>query len=190
MNSLSKEFVDSSYPDYFYWLCEMVCVDGRYTDESYWILAKALWDTEYYWSIDRDENRAKNVSILRYRYCNIGGFDGYDGKPSVLEVLVMLSENMYDILDDLDGEDQRPIYFWEMIDNLGLSLYSDYEFNAAGEDRVMLYFRRIDQKLSRWMDRKFRYSGHGSPFPLRDAREDQRDVELWYQMNAYLIENY
>lgn len=189
MNSLSKEFVDSSYPDYFYWLCEEICVDGRYTDESYWILAKALWNTEYYWSIDRDENRAKNTSILRNRYRNLGGQESYYGPPSVFEVLVMLSENMYDILDDLDGEDQRPMYFWEMLNNLGLTQYTDYAFQN-GEERIALYFKRIDQKVRRWLDRSFRSDGHGSPFPLRDAPSDQRDAELWYQMNSYLIENY
>lgn len=190
MKRLGREFVDSPYPDYFTWLCEMVCVDGRYTDESYWILAKALWDTDFHWVLGRDENRARSVSVLRNRYVNIvKGEQPYDGPPTVFEVLVMLAENMFDMLDELDGEDRRPIYFWEMIDNLGLSNYSDQRFDED-PDKYDIFQSRIDRKLQRWMDRLISYNGHGGLFPLKDPKEDQANVELWYQMNAYIMENY
>jgi hypothetical protein len=33
-------------------------------------------------------------------------------------------------------------------------------------------------------------SGLGGMFPLEDPREDQRAIEIWYQMMAYINENY
>lgn len=183
MNDLNRE------SDYFIWLCEMVCVDGRYTDESYWILAKQLWDIDYEWIMEQDENRSKSVSILRHRYLAEGGKEWHDEIPSVLEVLIMLSDAIFDMLDELDGEDRRPMYFWEMIDNLGLIDFTDNRFRQL-PDRNSWDFRRIRQRIDVWLDRRFDYDGTGSPFPLQKPREDQRNVELWYQMNAYIIENY
>lgn len=176
-------------PDYFCWLSEMVCVDGRYTDESYWILAEALWDIDYFWILERDENRAKSVDLLRNRYLLDGGKERYEGKPNVLEVLVMLSDVMFDMLDELDGEDRRPMYFWEMIENLGLSDFTDQVYEELPNRRAWFY-RRIKQRISVWLERKFDYNGFGSPFPLENPREDQAEVELWYQMQYYVVENY
>lgn len=188
MRRLSREF-EERYPDYFCWLCEMICVDGRYTDEAYWVLAKTLWDTDYTWVLDYDDDRAKRGVYLRYLYECDGGTDGYDGPCTVLEVLVALAQDMNNVLDELDGEDRITMYFWEMIENLGLSKYSDDTFGADPElDK--LYHSDMDQILEDWMDRRFDYDGTGSPFPLRHPKRDQRGVDLWYQCNAYMIENY
>lgn len=180
----------SKESDYFVWLCEMVCVDGRYTDESYWVLAEALWCTDYYWTIPLDRNRANNSSILRFRYSKLeGGEDPYDGPPTVLEVFVMLAEDMFNLLDELDGEDRRPMFFWEMIDNLGLTSFTDQLFRDYPEKKE-LYLRRIQKKLDIWMHREYDYNGTGGLFPLRDPRSDQTKIELWYQMQSYISENY
>ena len=189
MMRLGREFEDDRYPDYFAWLCETVCVDGRYTDESYWILAKRLWDTDFYWILDRDEDRAKSVSVLRYRYQCIGGTDIYEGPATVFEVLAMLAENINDILDELDGENRTTMYFWEMIDNLGLSEFSDQFFDERPENRL-IFEDEIDGRLENWMGRNIGYDGLDGLFPLKNPKEDQANVEIWYQMNAYIIENY
>lgn len=179
----------TNLPDYFAYLCEIVCVDGRYTDESYWILAEELWNTDYTWVLEYDENRAKSVNILRYRYLEDGGKELYSKKPSVLEVLIMLSDVMFDLLDEMDDEDRRPMYFWEMIDNLGLSSFTDGLFRDFPERRDR-YIRKIRKKIDIWLRREFEYDGRGSPFPLKDPRKSQINAELWDQMNQYIIENY
>ena len=181
--------LEPEYPDYFAWLCEMVCVDGRYTDISYWVLAKHLWNTDYYWLLDMDANRAFDGIDLRHRYELHGGTYNYDGPCTVLEMLVGLADRMDQVMDELDGECKTPMFFWEMIDNLNLANYSDFMFEEHPK-RVKAYGRRIDQKLEDWMDRKFDYNGNGGLFPLRNPPEDQRDVEYWYQANAYILENY
>lgn len=193
MRRLGREFKER-YPDYFSWLCEMVCVDGRYTDEAYWILAKTLWDTDFEWIIPIDENRARNGTYLRYLYELDGGTDSYDGPCTVLEMLIALAKRMDDILDELDGECRISMYFWEMIDNLGLIKYSDNNLRCPGTgyDVILEGVERegIDQILEDWMQRRIDYDGTGGLFPLRDPREDQRSVDIWYQCNAYMIENY
>ena len=50
--------------------------------------------------------------------------------------------------------------------------------------------QRIDDILDRWIERKFSRNGKGSPFPLKKPKKDQRKVELWYQMQGYICENY
>lgn len=193
MRRLGREF-EERYPDYFSWLCEMVCVDGRYTDEAYWILAKALWDTDFTWILPMDESRAKDGEYLRYLYELDGGTDGYDGPCTVLEMLVALADRMDSVLDELDGEKRISLYFWEMIDNLGLSKYSDMALMSHGDGYDVILEGReregIDIILEDWMDRRIDYDGTGGLFPLKHPREDQRGVNIWYQCNAYMLENY
>lgn len=195
MRRLGSEF-EERYPDYFCWLCEMVCVDGRYTDEAYWVLAKTLWDTDFFWLIEMDENRAMDGLYLRNRYEHEGGTDGYNGPCTVLEVLIALADRIDMVLDEVDGEFRVPIYFWEMLDNLGLTKYTDgsiigtesgYGYSLEKDD---LERDDIDYILERWMNRKYDSDGYGGLFPLRNPKEDQRDVELWYQASAYIIERY
>lgn len=187
MRRLGREFED--YPDYFSYLSEMVYIDGRYNDQTYWVLAKTLWDTDYIWSIGLDEDRAIDGMALRKRYQADGGTDGYDGPCTVMEMLVALAERMNDIFDELDGENKTPIFFWEMVENLDLGSYSDEIFELYPA-RTHGYLNRMDRKLERWMDRRFDYDGSGSPFPLQNPRCDQREVDLYYQANLYLTENY
>lgn len=183
MRRLGYEF-EERYPDYFEWLCEMVCVDGRYNDSAYWVLAKILWNTDYTWSMEMDENRAGDGEALRYRYECDGGTDGYDGPCTVLEMLVALADRMDTMLDELDGECKLPCYFWEMIENLGLDEYTD-EYYTEHYDNG-----EVDIILENWLDRVYNYDGSGGLFPLKHPREDQRHVDTWYQMNAYIMENY
>lgn len=184
MRRLGHEF-EGRYPDYFCWLCETVCVDGRYTDNAYWMLAKNLWNTDFRWSLDMDENRAADGKGFRYRYECEGGTDTYNGPCTVLEVLVALADRMDTCMDELDGECRIPMYFWEMIENLGLEEFDDQFFIQGGDDDG-----EIDYILERWLNRDYSYDGNGGIFPLKNPKEDQRNVELWYQMNAYLMENY
>lgn len=183
-----NERIEDRYSDYFIWLCETVCVDGRYSDETYWTLAEILWGTEFTYILDMDADREADGVALRRRYRSCGGSDIYTGPCTVLEVLVALAGRMYDILDELDGEDKTPMLFWLMIDNLGLSNYSDTAFSDY-PDRAGLFERRIRKRLHAWLYRHINYNGEGGLFPLRNPRYDQRDIDIWYQANAYMIEN-
>jgi hypothetical protein len=36
--------------------------------------------------------------------------------------------------------------------------------------------------------RYYQPNGHGGFFPLENPQDDQRHVELWYQLNEYVME--
>lgn len=51
-------------------------------------------------------------------------------------------------------------------------------------------YERIQYRLNVINKRLYNEDGTGGGlFPLRHATQDQREVELWYQMMAYLTEN-
>lgn len=178
------------HSDYFYWLCEMVCIDGRYNDQSFYKLAEILFEEEYYWSLDYDDDRAGDGLELRSRYRYEGGEEQPGGMCSVFEMLIALADRMEQLMDELDGECKTPMFFWEMIENLHLDRYSDELFEHRGEKGYNNLRKQICSKLYRWMDRHFRSDGDGGLFPLKNPRKDQREVDYWYQANAYLTEHY
>jgi hypothetical protein len=63
--------------------------------------------------------------------------------------------------------------------NLELNPYNDRD----GVDEA-----HVTETLDRVIYRNYESNGHGGFFPLEDPDEDQRRVELWYQLNAYLNE--
>ena len=70
-----------------------------------------------------------------------------------------------------------------MLTNLGVRDFNDdlYEKDNPEEE--------INLMLDEIIWRTYNYDGSGGLFPLREPVGDQRDVELWYQLCAYLIEN-
>jgi hypothetical protein len=96
----------------------------------------------------------------------------------MFEMLVSLSRHA-SFLDD-----QEPAWwFWHMMENVGLHLYTDhvYSYELSAE-------RIVDDTLNRIIFRTYGADGHGGLFPLSRTPNDQRNVELWYQLNAYMIE--
>ena len=72
--------------------------------------------------------------------------------------------------------------FWELISNLGLEKYS-----KRGWKGTNVYFE-IDEILNIWLERRYDEDGKGNIFPLKDPIKDQKTVEIWYQMQSYLLE--
>lgn len=175
--------------DYFHWLCEMVRIETE--DRSYWLLAKDLHRRAFYPLVDHDENRASDGLELREEYLREVNYPKYysiEGDCSVLEMIIALARRIafetsdpYD-LDIEDDMDRTCYWFWEMMRNLGLDIYDDenYVENSG--------YERVEVILSRFLDRDYKRNGDGGLFPLDGGSEDQRDVEIWYQMNAYLME--
>ena len=71
-----------------------------------------------------------------------------------------------------------------MIHNLGLDIFDDENYTDNGGNAA------IFEIVASWLDRTYSYDGEGGLFPLRNPDYDQRDAEIWYQMQAYLEENY
>ena len=180
--------------DYFDWLCGLVHVDGL--DHSYRILARTMDNIEFVPLIPNDENRAEQGKNLRILYLGevLNDLDRYDEtvllEPcSFFEMLVRLAMDMADILQDEDNfQELIPRCFWEMVSNMGLEDCSDEAFGEALTPSAIADY--IKKRCKNVIYRHYKRSGKDGLFPLKHSKKDQRAVEIWYQMNAYLIENY
>ena len=171
---------ESIWNDYLDWLLEYV----NFKKKGYHRLMKYLHDIEFEWIINRDQNRAEDGLNVRRIFIE-ETFDRsvsliFNEPCTVLEMLIALAnriENEY--IGDPNNPHPEDI-FWEILCNLGLDEYYDKVFDVFEVDRI----------LEKWMHRDFNFDGYGSIFPLNDAEFDQRDIEIWSQMNQYLMENY
>lgn len=132
-----------------------------------------------------DENRAIDGMALREQFIDEEAeypyaTDAWMGLAcSVLEMLIALSRR---VAFEADEGDPRK-WFWELMHNLRLDSYSDATHLSTAEHR------EVNHILETLMLRSYDRNGDGGLFPLRDPAKDQRRVDIWYQMNAYLIEN-
>ena len=167
---------------YFVWLYSQVgSVKNRNLTKTYWKLLRILFQKEFTWSyIERDENRAQDGIDLRYRFRDETGHDIQDSAwmeqgCSMLELMIALSHKLA-----FEGEGEMRDWFWMLIDNLGLTECTD----AHPPDPNI-----IEEILDKVIARDYAPNGAGGLFPLNDNNyTDQRDVELWYQAQAYLLE--
>lgn len=165
---------------YFTWLYAQVgSVTERNPSRSYWKVLRQLYTKEFIWIIPHDDNRAEDGRNLRIDFLEYE--DIRDADPewlhmpcSMLELLMGLAQRL---AFQMDGEPAR--WFWHLMENLGLELYNDNSLVPEKE---------IDRKLDDVIWRTYRRNGNGGLFPLRRSHRDQRYVELWDQMHAYLLE--
>lgn len=175
---------DTIKKDYFLWLCELVDLKSKDELGGYYFLIKALFNKEFYWTICKDENRAEEGKDLRTIFSDDCGLenipDEINGPCTVLEMMIGLAKRWNSEVSLTDEEDNSSVYFWEMISNLGLEGCTDDNF----------YPEFVREKLDIFIDRDYSDDGKGSLFPLERSKESQKDIELWYQLQNYLIENY
>lgn len=163
--------------DYHNWLCNLMRADLP-EHRDYNLLLNQLDETEFTWTVFMDKNRYADALSLREEYFEETGVK-VSGMVSCMEVLAALSKRIEIHIMGEPGNDHIERWFWIMLENLGV-LIRDYRYDP------ML----VEHKLSIWLDRKFDKNGNGGLFPLRKSGNSQRDVDIWYQMQAYLNENY
>lgn len=163
---------------YFEHLCEMVNIDGK-NGRPYTHLARRLHSVEFDSHVPGDINRADDGVALRDGYS-----DSPDGKCTVFEMLVALSQEMEYFIGGMIQEDTMDIWFHQMLENLGISTLDDafWERNPADAKDI------CDDAVGLWLNRDYEFDGTGGLFPLKNPTFDQAKVEIWYQMNAYLRE--
>lgn len=174
-NSLDEAYLD--------WLVQQVTSprQRRSTVRTFWKILRQFHEKEFHWFIPNDDNRILDglelrnefLALIHYR---IGEEDEEwaSNGCSVLELLVGLSRR----LSELDGGEPRT-WFWEMVKNLGLDQF---------DDQVPYDWADVDEALSTFIFRQYDRDGTGGLFPLEHPNGDQRKVEIWYQLNAYLLE--
>ena len=166
------------------WMKLKMDPDGRYQ-----ILMDMLFELEYVPFMEQDENRATDGVYLRTVYEYESGVEirpGWMDWPcSVLEMLVALAIKVEDtVMHDMNEGDRTAVWFWEMLDNMGLSGCTDAKWRRAPKNTSAYVSDVVDIFLRRSYYRDG-IGGIGCLFPMENPPFDLRETQIWDQMNAY-----
>lgn len=168
---------------YLRWLYHKVG-DVRFhnPDHTYWSLFQAMYRKEFVWFVPNDDNRVEDGKDLRSVFLSDHGVLRRDVDQdwmrlgcSFLEMLVALSGRLA-----FEAEGESAEWFWELLNTLELDRYPDGPRFRP---------RKVDNIMDTVIWRTYRSDGRGGLFPLKHPRENQQEVEIWYQLNAYLLEH-
>lgn len=189
-----------NHNSYFAWLCDQ---SGLHNP-----LSRIFYETEFRWSkeIPDDANRAKAGMELREAYAQhlLIGEDGVIspadrknidrlmksiiGPASVFEVLVSIARTLDEMLN-LEEKPRPEVYFGRLMENLGLDIYDDEDYDLRPEQTR----KAVQEALDKWMDRAFLPDGEGGLFPLDTTEKsypDQRKVSIWEQMGTWVEQEF
>jgi hypothetical protein len=164
---------------YYTWLYGQVgSVNITHPSRTYWALFKLLFKKEFVWIIPNDDNRAEDGKALRAEFLEqerIGEVeeDWMRYGCSMLELLIALARRM-----EFEAEHTAEYWFHYLLGNAGLDWHSDTRINEPA----------VNEIIDRIIWRTYASDGFGGLFCLERPREDQRRVEIWDQMCAWLIE--
>lgn len=167
---------------YLTWLYSQVAdVEETNSRNTHWKVFNHLFRVPFEWVVSNDDNREEDGKALRNQFitqCDIEDIEinWLQLECSMLEMLVALAER-----SSFEAPGTTADWFWIFLKNLKLN-FSDYAYNKSIE-------REVDVILQRFVQRTYQPNGVGGLFPLKNAQYDQRDVELWYQLSAYLLES-
>ena len=161
------------------WLKGLVEKPGPFYD----ILFDLAWEIDFEYDVPNDINRASDGIDLRNRFELDESLKLPDlGNCRMVEFLigvaircdVALYDNLY---PNLVSE-----WFWILLANLSLDRCTDEYLYEYGSDEVVTVFRQLN-------NREYNSDGSGGGlFPLKNPHQDQRRIEVWYQMMGFLSE--
>jgi hypothetical protein len=158
--------------DYLNWLVSQIQIIGP--PRTYNELFFQMHSTPFVWSIEGDDSRVNDGRDLRIDYPHRDDLSKYE-QVSFLEVLIGLSRRLAFIAG---GE--ADLWAWQLIENLGFANFTDPLNERKRRD--------IRERLTMVMARTYDPDGSGGFFPLNDPQEDQTQVKLWKQLQAYVNE--
>jgi hypothetical protein len=175
--------IQSIYFEYLY--SQVFKVRDLGSRDSYLTVCAHLHRVEFWDGVANDDNRRIEGEELRDEFvaqAPVIEVDDYAklysiGKATVLEVLIALARRA-----NFQVEIGIETWMQKFLENLGLIKFNDPSFRLAHRAKVERIIRTFNQ-------RQYDRNGQGGLFPLRYSRRDQRQVELWYQMAAYMREN-
>jgi hypothetical protein len=172
---------DSLVEDYLRWLEPQLKEQSQSPDKTYWDLLNLMFQIPFEPIIDHDDNRAVDGLDLRIDFCHqkrirTRSLD-FLGDCSFLEVLIGLSRRLA-----FAAGGSAPGWAWQLLDNLELRRLSDplTRRKASQAEGIIIGVIR----------RTYQPNGQGGFFPLYHPDEDQTQVEIWYQMSAYVAESH
>jgi len=158
---------------YFNWLCAKV---RNNPIPVYLDLFRLLHKVEFIWTVQGDKNRAADGKELREYFCSNGFIEpdlNWLQEPcSIFEMLIALSDRA-NFQTDIPIKD----WFWRFISNLKLE---DFRRVSRSDEA------KIHDILYTLVWRLYDDHGNGGLFPLRNPKQDQRKIEIWYQMFEYI----
>lgn len=168
---------------YFEWLVHQVCYPGHVNFRK---LLGYLHSEEFRWpeKIPMDKNRAEDGLDLRTKFVysmEVEEPELYlgciNGPCSVLEMMVALSKRCEDDLmcDDTLGN-RTSVWFWKMINSLGLSEMNDEAYNELD----------ISYRIANFNNRRYCRNGAGGLFYVPNFSGDMRTIEIWYQLQTWI----
>lgn len=167
---------------YFQWLYAQVANTRlKNPARTYWCVTRQLYTTEFRWFVPNDDNRIGDAQELRYEFLERHeelepDRNWMEEGASFLEMLIALSRR----LAFADERGTSVTWFWTLLSNVQIDLTDSEYVGSAGD--------RVSEALDMLNNRTYAYDGKGGLFPLERADVDQRNVEIWYQMQYYLIE--
>jgi hypothetical protein len=158
--------------EYFDWLTAQIWIPNQ---RSYGELFSRMHNFEFVWFVPNDDNRLQDGLDLRAEFLNGAKSNLALQWATLLEVLVALSRR---IAWTAGGDAER--WAWTLLKNLRL--------NKADDPLTEAKETRINETLYALVWRTYDKSGRGGFFPLKRPTKDQTKLEIWDQMNAYIIE--
>ena len=171
------------YNAYYHWLLEMVMFkELKRSGRSYKYLLNAMHKKDFTVELANDVNRYQDGKNLRILFRDISGLPGDEikGSCTFLEMCVALANRITNDIFEHDPNSSPARWFWEMMENCGLDKYTDENFDELMVEKIM------DRVIRRFYSK----TGKGGFFPLKNPKKDQREVEIWYQMQSYVTENF
>lgn len=169
---------------YLEWLYEnfIGSITNKNPNSTYWKLAHQLYTMPFTHHIRDDKNRAEDGKSLQDSFFEARNIQDVEinwqwREASVLEVLIGLA-----VRAAFETGEEPGNWFWKFLRHLDLHSYNDRVYSRIVEEEV-------DAIVRRWLDREYDKNGVGGIFPLKNARQDQTQINLWYQLQAYLLES-
>lgn len=180
----NDKYVSEFGKRYLLWLMQNLHAEG------YSRLFELLHNVRFEWTEDvpMDANLEDHGRSLRSIFEMESGMaiplGGEDWPASFLEVAASLAFIMEEeIMYHPNAETNVSTWFWHILTNMGIGHCSDvWMADRLDAEKYIL------DRVYYVMDRQYDPNGFGGFFPLSMPREDQRKVELWYQMNSYILE--
>jgi len=126
-----------------------------------------------------DDNRASDGLDVRIQWMERHNASGLQGPVSFLEMLVGLTRRAAFLRDQMTPQQ------W------GEELLTNLELNQMWDPLSQRKRQKVINTLERVIWRTYQRNGQGGLFPLLYRTPyDQRKVELWYQLNEYVMQHY
>jgi len=170
---------------YFKWLKSKV---KRRDDKQFSLLLYDLWKKTFYSTVSFDENRASDGLYLRWIWARKNKCTDNDmaifGECRVLEMMIAFAWKGVSYISYEKTQMKSKDLFWMMIDNVGLGDHDNKYYNEHEDCEF-----EVNNILDMMLERRYSKDGKGCFFPLTRKSKILVELDLWSQLNQFIIFN-